>query len=715
MRIQELIRTARPAAIFVLAATFVPYSAAAQSSGQPASPRLTLPTVIVTAQKEPTDVQRTPVSVTAVTAEEIDESGVRTISEAGVFAPNVWFTDFTARKLSNARFRAIGSSPLNPAVTTYIDGVPQLNAASSNIELMDVEQIEFVRGPQSPLYGRNALGGVINVRSQRPSMDRWNGSAVAPFGNFSSKEVRGSVGGPISGTMALGFSIGTQARDGFATNVVTGNDLDSREATFGKAQFLWAPARNWEARVIFSGERNRDGDYMLNDLDQARATPFQVARDFEGFTHRDIRSTAVQIRGDGERLSFTSSTGFLSWESDEATDLDYSPLPLATRTNAEESFQFTQELRLASPANAPVQLSDTLSLAWQSGAVFFTQDYDQLAVNTIAPYVLSQFIEFPVLQTSPDAALDDFGVGIFGQGTLSFHDSFDLTLGLRVDHERKEADLSSFTTPPLAPPTVVQEDRSFSNLSPQVAVAYRLQPDVMAYASASQGFKAGGFNPASPAGAEVYDEEHAWHFEGGVKSTLAGGRVTANAAVFFIDWDDLQLNVPNTFVPGQFFIANVGGAHSRGVEFEVRARAHRSVDVFGSLGYTHARFSNGTASGDTDLSGNSIPNTPDVTALIGTQIAHPVTSSVTAYGRAEVAVYGAMQYDDANTRGQDAYSVANVRGGVSVGRLFAEAWIRNAFDTRYIPVAFEYTFAPSGFIGEVGRPRTFGVSLGVGF
>ena len=160
-RLSKCWRTRAVAAAALVLALSPP--ALAQSSGQPSGGRITLPTVVVTAQKEPSDLQTTPVSVTAVGAATIRDAGLSTISEAGIYAPNVWFTDFTARKLSNARVRGIGSSPLNPAVTTYIDGVPQLNANSSNIELVDVAQIEFVRGPQSPLYGRNALGGVVSV------------------------------------------------------------------------------------------------------------------------------------------------------------------------------------------------------------------------------------------------------------------------------------------------------------------------------------------------------------------------------------------------------------------------------------------------------------------------------------------------------------------------------------------------------------------------
>ncbi len=128
--------------------------------------------------------------------------------------------------------------------------------------------------------------------------------------------------------------------------------------------------------------------------------------------------------------------------------------------------------------------------------------------------------------------------------------------------------------PAIAPATTVRGDESYSNFSPQLAVGYRLQPDVMAYASVSEGFKAGGWNPASPTGNEAYGEEHAWHLESGVKGGFAGGRVAASAAVFYIDWADLQLNVPNPFVPGQFYIANVGEARSGGVEFELTARPH---------------------------------------------------------------------------------------------------------------------------------------------
>jgi iron complex outermembrane receptor protein len=687
------------------------------AAAQPApTPQVTLPTVTVTAQKEPADAQKVPVSVTAVPQEWLRASDVTFISDAAIFAPNTVFTEFTARKLSNARVRGVGSSPANPAITTYIDGVPQLNANASSIEFSAIEQVEFVRGPQSALFGRNTLGGVINIASERPSLSDWNGTVAAPFGNYGSREVRGAVSGPVTDRLAIGVSGGHSERDGFTVNTITGNDLDSRSANFGKAQALWTPSRAWETRVIVSGERGRDGDYALNDLEAVRRAPFEVQRDFEGYTQRDVFNTTILNRHEGGRVSLTTTTGFVKWNTDDSTDLDYTPLPIATRSNREEAFQFTQEVRVASSAAAPFRLGSRATLKWQAGLSFFTQDYDQEAVNNLGPFVLSPLLPFAVQQTSPRAALDDSGVGIYAQATATLRDSLDLTVGARFDHESKDALLETFFTPMIAPPTTVDSDASFSNLSPQLAVAYRPRPNQMVYASAARGFKAGGFNPASPAGSEAYGEEHTWNVEGGVKTTWAAGRVTANAALFLIDWADLQLNIPNPQVPGQFYVSNVGGATSRGFEFELNARPAQGVDLFSAFGYTRARFSDGTVSSGVDVSGNALPFTPDYTFSVGAQLSHPMTSEVTLYGRGDAVAYGAFHYDDHNAAAQDAYSLVNFRAGARARLLFAELWVRNAFDTRYVPLAFAYPgLAPSGFVGEAGRPRTFGVSFGLTF
>jgi len=674
--------------------------------------RITEPTVYVRAQKEPENIQRTPVSVTAVSKEMLQAENITTISGAGIFAPNTFFSEFSARKLSFPHFRGISSGPGNPAITTYVDGVPMIHTNASSMELVDVEQVEFVRGAQSALFGRNALGGVINVVTSRPSLTNWTGSFAVPFGSYSAVDARGTVSGPLSGRSAISLSGGRSGRDGFTINDLRNQDVDSRSNTFGKAQLFWAPASNWETRVIVSGERARDGDYALADLGALESNPFHVQRDFEGRTDRDIVSGTFLARREGARMTLSSTTGIVDWGAKDETDLDYSPFPLLTRANAENATQFTQEVRLASTATAPVHVGGT-PMRWQAGFFLFTQGYDQDAVNSYLP---SPLVPFAVQEHSPTAELDDFGLGFYGQGTLTMRERLELGVGARVDYENKEARIDTSFDPPIAPPHSVVDERSFANVSPQVSVSYRVQPERAVYASAGTGYKSGGFNPASPVGTESYDEEHAWQVEGGMKTTWVNDRVLFNAAVFYIDWDHLQLNVPNPQVPAQFYIANVGAARSAGAEFELSGRAAPGFDLFASVGFSSATFKEGSTSSGVDVSGNALPSTPDYTTTFGARYQRPVSSGLSVHGRGEVVLVGAYDYDDANTAGQDAYSLTNLRGGVQWNRLTIDGWIRNAFDTRYVPIAFAYPgLAPSGFVGEPGAPRTYGVSVFVQF
>ena len=359
-----------------------------------------------------------------------------------------------------------------------------------------------------------------------------------------------------------------------------------------------------------------------------------------------------------------------------------------------------------------MRLTDAAQLRWQSGVFLFTQSYEQDAINNYSPFVVAPF---PVSQHSPRSALDDFGLGLFGQATVTFNEKLDLAAGARFDYEDKSALLENFFEPLIAPPARVEADKSFSNVSPQASISYRVQPEKTLYGTVGRGYKAGGFNPASPAGSEAYGEEFSWNIEGGVKTLWAGGRVSANAAVFYIDWDDLQLNIPNPAVPAQFYISNVGGAVSKGVELELGTRAAPGVDLFTSVGYTHARFAEGSISSGVNVEGNKIPNTPEYTTSAGVQYSR-VFGPATIVGRADAVFYGSFQYNDQNSLGQEAYSLVNLRLGVTGRFLMGELLIRNAFDTRYIPLAFPYpSFAPSGFMGEMGAPRTVSVSAGIRF
>ena len=441
-----------------------------------------------------------------------------------------------------------------------------------------------------------------------------------------------------------------------------------------------------------------------------RNNPFHAARDFEGRADRDVIGTTILARRARGPVVFTSTTGFLNWKTQDVTDLDYTPLPILTRDNTEKDFQFTQEIRFASAETAPVRLADAAQLRWQSGVFLFTQSYEQDAINNYSPFVVAPFA---VSQHTPRSALDDFGLGLFGQATVTFNDKLDLAAGARFDYEDKSALLEDFFDPLIAPAARVEADKSFSNVSPQASISYRLRPEKTLYGTVGRGYKAGGFNSASPAGGEAYGEEFSWNIEGGLKTLWAGGRVSANAAVFYIDWDDLQLNIPNPAVPAQFYISNVGGAVSKGVELELGTRAAPGIDLFTAVGYTHARFGNGSISSGVNVEGNKIPNTPEYTVSAGVRSSR-VFGPATIAGRADAVFYGSFQYQRPEFSGTEAYSLVNFRLGATGRFLMGELLIRNAFDTRYIPLAFPYpSFAPSGFVGEMGAPRTVSLSAGV--
>jgi iron complex outermembrane recepter protein len=681
-------------------------------------------TVTVTAQKEPEPALSIPLSVTAVTEDSIADADIQAVKPAAAYAPNIFINEFTSRALSNPYFRGIGGSPTNPGVSTVIDGVPQLNSYSSNIELIDVGQVEFVRGPEGALYGRNTAGGLINITSRSLS-NAWTAQTQGEFGNYGRSIVRGSVSSPLfKDRFGFAFAGGYSGRDGYTQNDFTHHDLASRSAGFGKGQFVFKVNDRLKIKLIASGEYDRDGDYALGDLAYIRANPNHVSRDFEGYNHRSVGSVTLVAEYRGNALDFSSITGGVWWRTHSLTDLDYQVATLANyglyaiRDNVEQQHQFTQEFRLGSPKDKSFRMNDALKLDWQAGVFLFNQHYHQDAANDIS----SAFGFFPPSLSTSSSDLGDWGTGVYGQTRFTAWEKLDLTAGLRFDYEDKRADLES-----LYAPTARLND-SFSEVSPQFSVAYRFSSSQMAYASISRGYKAGGFNPAptgvpGPAGTESYGPEQTWNYEVGHKAKWLDGRLTTSVALFYIDWKNLQLNQQIPFSGGQYYIGNAGRANSKGVEVETRYRPFSWWELFGMVGYTHARFLSGSSAFNANLGinqavgGNTLPYTPTFNANMGTQLSWAPCRYATLYFRVQVSKYGDFQYDASNAMGQTSYHLVNFRGGVRSRHWFAEGWADNAFNAHYVPIAIPYAQlgAPSGYVGESGAPVTFGARAGVNF
>jgi iron complex outermembrane receptor protein len=565
---------------------------------------------------------------------------------------------------------------------------------------------------------------LINI-SSRPSSEKWTTQAEGALGNYRYRDLRASVSSPLlKERFSLNLAGGYSGRDGYTDNVLTGHDLDSRAAGFGKGQLFFKVNDQWKIRWIVSGERDRDGDYALGDLGYIRANPNHVNRDFEGYTHRGVGSTTLVVDYASATMDFSSISGGVWWKTHSLTDLDYQTAALANgglyaiRDSAEQQHQLTQEFRFASARDKAIRLGAALDLSWQAGVFIFGQDYGQDAANDIS----STFGFFPRMLTTSATDLDDRGIGIYGQARFTAWKKLDIAAGLRFDYEDKDANLVNATG------FSSRLSDSYSEASPQFSAAYRYAPDQMAYASVSRGYKAGGFNPAptgipAPAGTESYDAEHTWNYELGHKARWLGNKLESTVALFYIDWQNLQLNQQIPYSGGQYYIGNAGAADSKGIEVESRYHPFYWWELFGMVGYTDAKFLSGSSAYNANLGanepvgGNDLPYTPNYNAIMGTQISWAPARDARLFLRLQVTMYGDLQYDASNAVGQAGYSLTSFRGGVRGKRWFAEGWVDNAWNKHYVPIAIPYAQlgAPSGYIGEIGAPRTYGVRAGINF
>ena len=687
----------------------------------PAPEKLSLAPVIVTAEKQEQNVQNVPASVAAITAQQINDGNIDTVKKASFYVPDIVVSEFTNRRLSFPFVRGIGSGRNSPAVTTYIDGVPQLSFATSNQELYDVQRYEFLRGPQGTLYGRNTLGGVINIYTGEPS-NKLEANLRQDYGNFNAIDERGMINLPIiKDVLAIRISGGYDSRDGYTTNLLTGNDLDSKQSFFGRAAIDFKPTDRIELTLRINGEQDRDGDYALGDLTSIRQDPWRVAHDFEGFSHRDLAGLSLTARVNLDFATFTSITAYKGWESRDVTDLDAGPLDAIRRDNRERQTEFTQEFRLASPKDAPLTICDHIAFSWIAGAFVFNTDYRQHAMNDYRAGAVPLITPVP-FQQFDNGAIHSTGIGLFGEGTLTFFEKLDLTLGLRWDYEHGDASLDSSNTLGFPPATAQTPSAEFSNVSPKLTLAYHWTGDLMTYATAQEGFKSGGFNTSAPAGKEAFGSEHSWNYETGIKSSWLDHRLQANLAAYYINWTDMQLDVP-TGSPGVYYIDNVGTAYSFGLEGELTAKPAERWDIFTGASWGRAKFEQYVQPSGVSAAGNVLPFAPEINWNAGSQYRYQFDKNLYAFVRGEFVLISQYNYDASALAKQDMYSLTNFRvgiggstdllGGTATWRL--EGHVDNAFNTVYAPLAFPFQLAQSGYVGENGPPRTFGVSLTLGF
>ncbi len=664
--------------------------------------------VVVTARKWEEAERDVPQSLSTLRYDELLERGAETITEAARSVPNTLITGFTSRRLSFPYVRGVGSGQGDPAVTTFVDGVPQLSVSSTNLPLWDVERVEFLRGPSSALYGRNTVGGAIHLHSRRPT-NRTELEALTTIGNFGREEFRAGLSTPlVADELYLRLSVSHENRDGYTTNALTGNDVDDRDSWFGHGQLVWTPDAHNTLRYTIWGEAARDGGFVLSELNGLRAAPNRIAQDFEGSADRDVLANTLHYTHSGSDLELTSITAVQDWSIEESADFDFSPIDGVRRFTQEEQTYLYQEVRVGSRGERGVQFSERTALRWLVGISGFYSDSERAATNEFRAGGAG--ILFPPGQVGSDTAagtFDDWGLAGFGQATLSAG-QLELSGALRFDYEDKEAELQrTFSGFPLSASAPSRSDREWL---PRVSLAYRLTDEFSAYGLAARGFKAGGFNTTAPAGRTAFGTETSWTYELGLKAGSEAHRVEGSVAVFHIDWDDMQLSQFDPTAGG--YVTNAGESTSRGVEFECVLRPTEQIEVYGSLGFLDTEFDAFVDQFGQNTAGNDLPFAPERTASVGARYSTPIGEHGHAvFARADYHSIGRFYYDASNLQ-SERYELLNLRIGGGGERWRIEGFMENALDERYVPIAFQINPAdPTLFAGESAGPRTYGVTV----
>ncbi|MCP3914986.1 MAG: TonB-dependent receptor [bacterium] len=662
---------------------------------------------IVIARKREEVLEDVPQSITVVDADTIEAAGLRTVRDASVLVPNLNVTEFSSRRLSFPYLRGIGSGLGEPAVVTYVDGVPQLTTGSSNLPLVDLDRIEFLRGPQGTLYGRNAVGGLIHLISREPqATPRWDASAS--FGEFDFQEYSLSYSGPVgSDDILLNFSARQTLREGFTDNDFTGNDVDDRDSFYGRAQLYLTPTDDSSLRIGLYGETADDGGFVLNDIEALKDDPHTINQDFEGVAERDVFSPSVVYELYGDGVDFTSITSFTDWDVKETSDFDFSPFDLVVRTTEEDQEYFYQELRFSSSKDdgAP---AGTTQVNWVAGLSGFVSDSSRSSANDLRVGSVPPGFE-GIATDSGD--FDDEAIAAFGEVTVEFAENWEVSIGGRFDHESKEADLDQLFEGAVTTTSTEEGDEDYDEFVPRLSVAYDANENTRFYGLAAKGFKAGGFNAFDPADADVeYGTEESWTYEAGVKVSSPDGRLRMSASLFYIDWEDMQISLFDPAAGG--FIDNAGESNSKGIEVEVAAKVTEGFDVLAGIGVTESEFDDFEDSSGNDFAGNELPFAAAYTWNLGAQYSHTVGEDSRWFVRADFVNYGDFHYDPSNAE-EESYDLVNVRAGMTKGDWGLDLFLRNAFDEEYIPIA-----VPLGgglYVGENGAPRMFGATLRLSF
>jgi iron complex outermembrane receptor protein len=669
--------------------------------------------VIVTAAKSGSaDIQSIPMAVGVVSNAELTRTATRTIEDAVALLPSTTFTqNSTFGQLS---IRGVGTNLVNaggdPSSAAYIDGVYLARPAMLFVDLLDLERIEVLRGPQGTLYGRNAIGGALNLVSRAPG-NELDASARVTAGSAEELRAEARLSGPLKRDRVMGsiaFARGT--RDGYVRDLDHPDHLlGGDNLTAARAQMRFIVGRNTEVLVSSDAGNQRGIPLSFNKV--LRVKPgFPVANPAAS---REVRTSArssariVQF-GASARLTaaLTTSTTLVSlsaWrglDNDFFVDADVTELDLLEVRNRERQHQWSEELTVTHRRGR---------LAWIGGAFLFNE-VDRQTVEADQPQAGVRVLLDPRIGAGSAA--------VFGQATFDITARLSGTLGLRYTRERKtivnDGGRYAIDTMSAVPgsPYAYDDAVAYSAWTPKFGVELKL-PQSLAYVSATKGFKSGGFNYSSTRPGLGFAPEWAWSYEGGLKSELMQGRARVNVAAFHMDYTNLQVQTPIGI--GVFDIRNAAEATIRGIEADGTIRIGRGVDAGGHVTWLDATYDRYVAAAPGgvggDVSGNRLNNVPEWGGRLWAQwngsIASSDLLSLTVDATAQTTVFYTPFNDDVQRQRPYGLVGTSVEYGPRHRRWSINVYARNVTDSKYIMATF--ATSPAAFGGRPGAPRQWGI------
>ena len=680
--------------------------------------------IVTSATKQEVAAREVPASITRIDAEAIDKLRVWNQRGINALTGNLTVVNAGEGDGNNYSIRGVTSLNFDPSVTTYVDGVNQFNIYSNIEFLHDVESIEILKGPQGTLFGRNAIGGVINITTRPPS-NQWRGKAEASFGNYNLWRYNASVSGPIVDNklyFAVAGLLGQQ--DGYFTNTVDNTNFNSREYIGGSASLRYNIADRWA--ISFNGkayQREVVGyvPYAANDS-VVFANPFEVSQDAVGNVRQDWIQASLKVDYTGSNLNFSN---ILSYQSSEYTlnnvDIDFTPLdfnafnrPIPGSENTARVV--TNELTFSNPASAE-------KIKWIAGSYAFRQELpvnqiirtgeDAVAVDPSAPNQVFNFNEGT-----------NSGVALFGQVSYAVTDQVEVIGGIRYDYEERETitqtDFIQGDNPRVN--IMPQQTRrvDFGAFSPKLGLNWLASNSMSLYAIYSRGYRIGGINPSIDPRFEQYDPETSDNFELGMKGKLLGNTLNYAFSAFYINRENIQTQVFEPVSSGINFITlSTGDGRNLGLEMELSYLLTQGLQVSYHLGlldaeYTRLEIPDFSAGGNQVLAGKTVIFSPPVTSNLiidYTKVLKIGTQNLVLNGNIQWVAQGRQFFDFNNTVSQDAYSLINGRVGAIYAGVGLHFWTQNLFDEQYIQWAPPIG-APTPYLGA---PTTFGLSFSYQF